>query len=226
MVSDRLADLAQNKYNRLLTSLLLVMVFSSLAKREGIIRFAMVVISLSILLLILKRLNPHKLLFYFYCLLTAALLLIWGFEHFRVIDLGTPAYIFANIIFLVILGISTYLIQKDILLSDRVTTDLIKGGVAVYILSGISWATVYNILYSLEPQAFNGVSPDNIGPDLFYFSFTTLTTVGYGDVSPTDTFSRLLANLEGIFGVMYPTIFIALLVSLYQSSASAGGRNK
>jgi len=217
MIIDQIIDLTQNKYNRLLSSLLLVMVFSSLTKQDGSVRFVIGVAILLTLLLILRRLNLHKYLLYFYCLLITVLLFIWGVNQFSAIDLSTPSYIFSNVIFLVILGIPVYFIQKDISQSDHVTPDLIKGGVAVYLLSGIAWATVYSILYRLQPEAFNGVSSDNVGPTLFYFSFTTLTTIGYGDVSPTDAFSRLLANLEGVFGVMYPTIFIALLVSLYQS---------
>lgn len=220
MIIDQLADLTHNKYNRLLSSLLLVMVFLSLTKQDGIVRFAIGAIILLTLLLVLKRLNPHRLLLYFYCLLITFLLLIWGAEQFGRVSIGIETYIFSDVIFLIILGIPAYFIQKDISLSANVSPDLIKGGIVVYLISGIFWANVYSILYRIDPNSFNGVSPDNVGPNLFYFSFTTLTTVGYGDVSPTDVFSRLLANLEGVFGVMYPTIFIALLVSLYQSTGA------
>jgi len=224
MFSDQLTELAQNKYNRLLTSLLLVMVFSSLARKEGWVRFAIVAISLLILLLILKRLNPHKILFYFYCFLVVVLLLLCGVEQFNSTDVNYSIYITGDIGLLMILGIPAYLMQKDISLFRSVTSDLIKGGVAVYLLSGIGWAAAYDVLYRLDPQSFKGVFPENISPDLFYFSFTTLTTVGYGDISPAAAFSRILANLEGIFGVMYPTIFIALLVGLYQANPNARGR--
>lgn len=221
MIPDRLSELVQNKYNRLLSSLLLVMVFSSLAKKEGLVRFAIVTIIILILLILLKRFNPHKVLFYFYCFLAAALLILNGFEQFGSMDSNYSVYITADILLLLVLGIPTYLIHKDISLFRSVTSDLIKGAVSVYLLSGISWAIAYDILYRFDPQSFKGVSPENISPDLFYFSFTTLTTVGYGDISAAASFSRILANLEGVFGVMYPTIFIALLVGLYQSSSNA-----
>ena len=48
-----------------------------------------------------------------------------------------------------------------------------------------------------------------------YFSFTTLTTVGYGDISPASDITRMLTNLEAIVGQMYPAIIISILVSIY-----------
>jgi hypothetical protein len=50
---------------------------------------------------------------------------------------------------------------------------------------------------------------------VFYFSFTTLTTLGYGDVSPVNSFAMMLANAEALIGQLYPAIVIAKLVSLY-----------
>ncbi len=228
MVPGHLAEMAQNKYNRLLTALLLVMLFSSLAQQEGLIRFSVVVISMLLLTITLKRLNPPKPLFYFYCLLVVVLLLLSGFDQFGSVDLRTSPYIGVDVLLLLILGIPTYFIQRDISFlqsatSDvlrHVTSDLIKGGIAVYLLSGIVWATAYDMLYRINSEAFVGVTPETIPRSLFYFSFVTLTTVGYGDVSAKADFARFLANLEGVFGVMYPTIFIALLVSLYQTHAS------
>lgn len=221
MLTEQFAELTQNKYNQLLTSLVLVMVFSSLARKEGLVRLAIVTIFLLILLFVLKRLTSHKIPFYFYCFLAVVLLLLCGFEQLTATDVSDSVYMAGDIVLLMILGIPVYLMHKDISLLQSVTADLVKGGVAVYLLSGIGWATVYDILYRLDPQSFKGISPENISPDLFYFSFTTLTTVGYGDLSPAVAVSRILANLEGVFGVMYPTIFIALLVGLYQANSNA-----
>lgn len=216
MVSEQLYDLTQNKYNRLLTSLILLLVFSSVAKQEGISRFATIIVSLGILTWVFKQLRPYKIILYAYCLLVTIVLVVWGIDQF-----GTPlsdtSSIFVSVGFLLVLGIPIYFIQKDLSHNNRITPDFIKGGVAVYLLCGLGWSSLYAIFYKLNPQAFNGVSPNNAGPDLLYFSFTTLTTVGYGDITPAIALSRIFANLEAVFGVMYPTIFIALLVSLYQT---------
>lgn len=76
---------------------------------------------------------------------------------------------------------------------------------------------VLDILYRLDAEAFKEVALENIVTDLFYFSFTTLTTVGYGDSSSAGSFSCLLTNFRRRVCVVYPTIFIALLVGQRKS---------
>ncbi|MGC8712867.1 MAG: potassium channel family protein, partial [Leptodesmis sp.] len=65
--------------------------------------------------------------------------------------------------------------------------------------------------------AFRSLSEANKQANLIYFSFTTLTTTGYGDIVPISTLARAFANVEAIIGVMYPAIFIARLVGLYST---------
>ena len=85
-----------------------------------------------------------------------------------------------------------------------------------FFLIGIVWALLYSIVGTLDPQAFSH-SGDTIDlfDSIFYFSFTTLTTLGYGDITPISDLARTLANLEAVVGTMYPAIYIARLVSLY-----------
>uniref|UniRef100_B8HSG9 Ion transport 2 domain protein n=1 Tax=Cyanothece sp. (strain PCC 7425 / ATCC 29141) TaxID=395961 RepID=B8HSG9_CYAP4 len=217
MVAEQLSQLTHNKYNRLLSSLFLLLLFSSLTRHEGIPRLLFLGISLLTLLRVMKQLHCKRTLFYIYTLIATLLLLVWGFNQFNPLQ-SIPSAVVANILFFLVLSIPIYLIQKDLSLADQVTADLLKGGIAVYLLSGIGWSVLYNILYELDSQSFKGVLVDQSEPDLLYFSFTTLTTVGYGDVTPAVSISRILANLEAIFGVMYPTIFLAYLVSCYQST--------
>lgn len=218
MVSEQLSHLAQNKYNRLLTSLFLLLLFSSLTKYEGIPRLLFLGTSLLTLLKVMKQLKCHKILFYVYTVIAALLMLIWTFNQFNPDQFSLAAVVISNLLYLLILIIPVYLIQRDLTGAHQVTTDLIKGGIAVYLLSGIGWCVLFNILYELDPTSFEGVLTDTSDSDLLYFSFTTLTTVGYGDITPATSISRILANLEAIFGVMYPTIFLAYLVSCYQST--------
>jgi hypothetical protein len=81
---------------------------------------------------------------------------------------------------------------------------------------GIIWHLLYEVVYIWDAAAFSDPCGD-CHPDLLYFSYTTLTTLGYGDILPVNTWARTLANLEAITGLMYPAIFIARLVSLYSS---------
>jgi hypothetical protein len=94
----------------------------------------------------------------------------------------------------------------------------IRGAVAVYLLLGLSWAWVYRLSLLLAPGAIViANTPDQdllAGTQLIYFSFTTLTTVGYGDIVPVHAVVRSLANLEALIGQLYPVVLIGRLVSL------------
>ena len=102
-----------------------------------------------------------------------------------------------------------------ILHEERVNQDVILGGICLYLLLGVLWFCFYQIIFFFDANAFvipPIASETNI---LFYFSFTTLTTLGYGDITPLNSFGMMLANAEALVGQLYPAIFIARLVSLY-----------
>jgi Ion channel len=91
----------------------------------------------------------------------------------------------------------------------------IQGGVAAYLLLGVAWAHAYSLVSLLRPGAFSGAAAAGDGPRAFlYFSFVTLTTVGYGDVLPVHPAARSLAMLEAVIGPLYLAILLARLVSL------------
>jgi hypothetical protein len=95
-----------------------------------------------------------------------------------------------------------------------ITIYRIEGSIVVYLLIGLIFANLYYFIFHIEGLiAFNGLKAPDI-KDFLYFSFTTLTTVGYGDISPALPFSRSAANLEALVGQLYPAILIARLVSM------------
>lgn len=101
-----------------------------------------------------------------------------------------------------------------------VTADKISAAVSIYLLMGLAWASIYVLIDSLAPGSFvslNGAIPtDSSGkPDYIYFSFVTLTTLGYGDITPASSAVRPLIVLESLGGVLYIAVLIARLVSLY-----------
>ena len=96
-----------------------------------------------------------------------------------------------------------------------VTFHRLHGAVAAYLLLGILWAYAYALVALLAPVAFSGPVSSADGPRaFFYFSFVTLTTVGYGDVLPVHPAARSLAALEAVTGPLYLAILIARLVSV------------
>jgi hypothetical protein len=110
------------------------------------------------------------------------------------------------------------LVVNQIFAGGLITVNKILGGVATYIIIGHLWATFYITIYIINPAAFQHggelITHDEAVKHLSYFSFVTLTTIGYGDIIALDAISRTLAILEGLIGQLFPAIFIAKLVSL------------
>ena len=119
-----------------------------------------------------------------------------------------------------------FLIATDIFVRDEVDTDTICGSIAVYLLIGGVFAVVYTMIFQFDPTAFYiptriETADPSLGPDhlMAYFSVTTLTTLGYGDIAPTAELARSLANLEALVGQVYLTVLVARLVGRHLYNA-------
>ncbi|MEM6391895.1 MAG: ion channel [Planctomycetota bacterium] len=114
---------------------------------------------------------------------------------------------------------------RRLVASRRVTGALISGAVSLYLLSGVVWALVFHAMEVAWPGSFSmgaGVGERSVtAGDLYYFSFVTLTTLGYGDVSPATAVARSLAVVEAVFGQVYLIVWLGRLVSLQVSSVFA-----
>jgi len=194
-ISFFLAPFVDSLPARLVTSLLLslVMVFGviSMSHHPAIRVFAGIVACVAIVLRWMMHLLPSPLIF----------------------KLGSlSALIFLILLTLVLL----YKVFKE---SGKVTVDKIKGAIAVYLLFGLTWSILYGLLEQILPNAFNlpgmaDISSADRQQMLTYFSFVTLTTVGYGDITPTHEVTRMFAIMEALCGQLYPATLLARLVSL------------
>jgi Ion channel len=136
--------------------------------------------------------------------------------------------------FLTVLGLSTWILFLILLAAailirvfdeGRITVHRIQGALAVYLLLGVIWSGCYRLVMEADPGAFNLPSAADEGTlmsKLVYFSFATLTTVGYGDVTALDTAARSLAMLEALTGQLFPAVLIARLVSMEVSHREKG----
>jgi Ion channel len=100
----------------------------------------------------------------------------------------------------------------------RITYRRLQGAVVIYLTVAAIFASAYGLIWELVPGAFGSLQA-SIGDNaeaaaLMYFSLTTLTTTGYGDIVAVDPFVRSLANLEALIGVFYVAITVARLVTL------------
>jgi len=102
---------------------------------------------------------------------------------------------------------------------EQVTSDTIAGSICVYLLIGIIWTLSYQAIYYFDHGAFNNVAQGSLTPgatvDLVYYSFSTLTTLGYGDITPISKPARMFAVTEAMVGQIYLTVLVARLVGLY-----------
>jgi len=100
---------------------------------------------------------------------------------------------------------------------DVMTADKLWGAAAAYLMLGAVWTFAYAIVGHHHPNAFtvSGVPAPVDTIDLLYFSFTTLTSTGYGDISPAIRQSRALCVIEQITGALYLAILIARLAGVY-----------
>ena len=116
------------------------------------------------------------------------------------------------------LGYVTYALLRHVIQTDQVDAEMIYGAVACYLLLGLTWTMLYIAIETLQPGSFAlaGTNEDaQLWDDLLYYSFVTLTTLGYGDVLPLSPRVRSLAILEAITGIFYVAILVARLVSLH-----------
>lgn len=114
-------------------------------------------------------------------------------------------------------------LMRFILRARRIDSEVVCAALANYLMLGLLWAFGYILVARLTPDAFAfGTGPDSShfmkGFTALYFSFITLTTVGYGDIAPVSDPARLLAMVEATTGTIYIAVLISRLVSLYSSS--------
>jgi voltage-gated potassium channel Kch len=112
-----------------------------------------------------------------------------------------------------------YVVLTQVFRAGPVTSHRIMGAIAVYLLLGLAWGQTYFALALGSPGAFSLAHTISSTPhEWMYFSFVTLTTVGYGDITPVSSVARTLAVMEALTGQLYPAILLARLVALEVSA--------
>ena len=125
------------------------------------------------------------------------------------------------------LGILIVMTLRHTFRPGRVSVHRVMGGVAAYLLIGLTWAFVYKVLMEHRSDAIHFQStivgaPTGEPSRLMYFSFATLTSVSYGDAYPIHRVARSLATAEALIGQLYPAILIATLVGMALQGRSGG----
>jgi hypothetical protein len=102
---------------------------------------------------------------------------------------------------------------------EQVTGNTIAGAICVFFLIGLIWMLIFQLIHYFDHKAFTNIAGTSFSPantvDLVYYSFATLTTLGYGDITPISKPARMIAVTEAMVGQVYLTVLVARLVGLY-----------
>jgi hypothetical protein len=205
---------------------LLVLSVSSIAIGQNDPRRVIDGVAFSVLLLLAIRIVGRRLRVATVALVVPTLIGHWidqlsDSSIHRIVALGLAT------VFLVFL---TLVIMFAVFRDETVTFDTIFGAVCAYLLLGVTWGTAYALLVVISPDSLSvsaglahasgwGEPISAFTPVLQYYSFTTLATLGYGDVSPLSPGARALSVMEGLAGQLYLAVLVARLVGIHTARA-------
>jgi len=193
----------------------LLRTFPALATNALLMRATLQVGYSALMLLGIWGLPQRSYLFKFglaLALLTVTFTAIDIFFDSIVIELGLNAAV-------LLFSISSAIIAtQHVFGGTKVDRNLLFGAMCVYLLMGLIWAILYGLIFQFLPGSFNGIQGiDGKAPmdTLLYYSFVTLASLGYGDITPVAPLARTLAYLEVVGGQLYIAIMLAGLVGLF-----------
>ena len=126
----------------------------------------------------------------------------------------------ASALFTVYYGLLIYSFIAQIKRAKRVNINILYATSCLYLIIGLFWGAFYMILEQLRPGSYGGVlleNPQYLDHALNYFSFVTLTTLGYGDITPQTMGAASLCHIEAIVGQFFTAVVVAWLVGVLVS---------
>ncbi len=121
--------------------------------------------------------------------------------------------------------LTTWQAARHVLFTGAIDRNKIVGAICIYLLLGLIWAVLYLVIAEVFPTSFHGLPAApwyEVFPDFIYFSFVSLTTLGFGDISPALPVPRFLVYMEAVVGQFYIAIVVATLVGARLSDLQSG----
>ena len=127
--------------------------------------------------------------------------------------------VFQYFLKLFIISIAIIELFKEIIRTKKIDFHIISSAISIYILIGIFWYLLFMLLLIIDPDSFyfRNLNKEYLSIDMIYFSFTTLTTLGYGDITPVSYTAKMWSITEAMMGVMFLAVMISRVVSLFGS---------
>jgi hypothetical protein len=130
---------------------------------------------------------------------------------------GIQLSVAEHIIIILFISVIIYLIIAQIISSKSVSVNMILGVITIYVLFGLLAGECNQLVYFFDNEAFTGnLNPNNLA-DLRYYSYVTMTTLGYGDITPVSQVARAVSVFFSLAGQIYLAVVIALIVGKYVS---------
>lgn len=206
-----------NKYNHLLIGIILLLLLAPLYLQTGL-KFPLIEFLFFLIVeLALRAAVTDKKKLKHYTMLTLTGLACTLISKYAPINpkITGAFYIVGRAIYVVFLVITIRIFVMKLFAARIVTSDRVKGSICVYFLMGVAWSFLYEIIYLFDSTAFQ---LDQVGPMTFiYYSYSVLTTLGFGDITPLNNMAISLTCLQAITGQMYLVIIIARLIGVYIS---------
>jgi hypothetical protein len=163
----------------------------------------------------------HKGVFYVALVLGIPAVVSRWISHFRPDLVPPPVFLVAGLLLVAFVVVN---LLRFVWRAPSVNIEVLCASISAYLMLGLMWTMAYWLVDQLTPGAFafnTNAGPRSInGFNGFYFSFITLSTVGYGDITPVSRIARWLAAMEAMTGLLYVAVLISRLVALYSSAKS------
>ncbi|MDZ8119467.1 potassium channel family protein [Pontiella agarivorans] len=205
----------------LATMMAMFFVMPMAGKNQGVVDNALGWFSIAVLLSCLRAISSTRKFFMFMACLTLVNVMLTGLEmawtgeaHGFLLAVTGFKVVYFVLVF--------YSIMRFVLMNDAVTEDKIYGAISAYFLMGVIWSFVYTGFFIQDPTSFNvpeaWLSSDAVNSFwAVYFSFTTLTTLGYGDITPQTPLAQSYAMMEAVIGQVFLAVIVARLIALHIS---------
>jgi hypothetical protein len=221
--SGRASALARHRFFLLFVFLLATLILFPYAEASHFGSYAFRVIGSVAILVSVYAANVHRGLLVLAIVLAIPAL----FERIVLPQVRTHSFFVFNIVLtLVFDAVIVVIIFRHVLAAEEPTSETIFGALCLYVLVGFTFASVYGLVATFQPNAFYLDPRTNLHavPDRFdfiYYSFATMTSLGAAGITPVSTQARSFSILEAILGVLYLAVLIAGLIGAYRSKSRA-----
>lgn len=205
----------ENKHTGLLATLVLLLLISPIIDNESSSTFLLPALFTLVLIsctMVVRR--TRRQVFVVLSLTTPWIYLTWLHPRWSAFPVDDIANIFLAACTLYV----AIVLLLGIVSSEKVSRDVIFGAIAVYLLIGICWTIIFALIEAYQPGSFNleATEKEMVWNKLLYFSFSTITTLGYGDITPITSLARTWAVFEAMFGTFFLAVLISRLVAMYK----------